>query len=117
MTMRTTAEWHKRAGEIAEAGSQYDLDAHEFFKSSKYFRSVGRTRESAEMRALERRALLQTIMLADSAREFETQASKLTAYAFGASQQSDEDSDNTSAELYCLAAALYEEAADRYIAL
>jgi hypothetical protein len=117
IVMRTSAERHRRAAEAAEEEHRFDLAAHEFFLASKAYRREGRIRKSGEMRVWERRALAQIILLADSALNFETQAFKLSAHAFEVSRKSTSDQEDPASELYALAAALYEEAANRYVAL
>jgi hypothetical protein len=110
--MRTLAERHKRAGQIAEALRQYDHAAHEYFQAHRHYRAEGRNKEAEAMTALERRALSQMILLSDSAREFETQAFKLASHV-----SNTEVADDSVGELRSLAASLYEEAANRYEAL
>jgi hypothetical protein len=115
--MRTPAERHRKAGELAEAEHQYDHAAHEYFQAARCYRDERKKPEAQEMKARERHVLSQTPLLAESAREFEAQARKLADYASSVACGSESDSENDAPELYRLAAALFEEGATRYLVL
>ena len=91
--MRNRAEWHKRAGECAQAGHEMDYAAHEYFQASLFFLEEGKRREAMEMRRREQFALSKTIRLLDSARSLAAQGQSLAARASMVARQSGCDSD------------------------
>jgi hypothetical protein len=115
--MRTTAEQHRQRGEQAEKKQHYDLAAHEYYQGYRNYRACGRAGASDQMAKLERSALAKMNTLADSAREFEAQASKLTNHAVKSSLKRESQADDAGPALDRLAAAFYEEAANRRMAL
>jgi hypothetical protein len=117
ITMGMSSERHKRMAERAEANHHNDFAAHEFFEAAKEYRKQGSLREAQDMRTQELRVLSKIVMLGDSAAELESQASTLTTHASQVSQDSANAPGGASPELYALAAALHEEAADHYLAL
>jgi hypothetical protein len=110
--MQWTAEKHGKAGELAETHHQFDYAAHEYFLAAKKFAREGDPRQSERMVERQKAALARLVTLFESAEGYHAQAMEWTSFAVAA-----RDSRERTVELRDLAAALFEQAADRYTAL
>ncbi len=115
--MGTAAERYTKAGEAAEERRQFDVAADAFFLSARHFQADRKVVEANEMAERGKRSLDRTILLADSALEYETQAARLADHAFALDETAGTAPHHATTELYSLTSDLYESAAQRFIAL